>query len=70
MQHRIGIVGALVASCLAGGCKDGDDALQTCIKRGIAYYNEIGSYRTLSSGEDAEKKVTERCQRSTQAFPE
>lgn len=40
-----------------------------CVRRGIAYFKEIGSWPTLSDGRNAEQVVRERCRRSTQAFP-
>jgi hypothetical protein len=36
----------------------------TCVQKGIAYYKEIGSYPSLSTGEDAENKVEGMCRRS------
>lgn len=42
---------------------------ETCVRRGIAYFKEIGSWPRLSDGRDAEQVVKERCRRSTQAFP-
>lgn len=35
-----------------------------CIANGINYYREIGSFPTLSTGEDAQSKVISMCQRS------
>lgn len=43
-----------------------------CVKRGIAYFKEIGSYPTLKAkpnrGRDAEVVALERCRRTTSAF--
>ncbi|HEY0028484.1 MAG TPA: hypothetical protein VGC35_11485 [Allosphingosinicella sp.] len=55
-----------------------DEAVQLnpvadCVRRGIAYFKEIGSYPTLSSapnrGRDAADVAVERCNRTTTAFP-
>jgi hypothetical protein len=40
-----------------------------CIARGVRYFQEIGSYPRLSSGEDADVVAAERCNRTTTAFP-
>lgn len=58
------------ANCAKNETGEKDGAEKACIERGIAYYKEIGSFPTLSTGEDAAKKVRERCARSVQAFPE
>lgn len=46
--------------------------LQACINRGIAYFQEIGSYPTLKTppheGDLAENVARERCNRTTTAF--
>lgn len=39
-----------------------------CVSKGVAYYQEIGSYPYLSTGEDARKKVEGNCNRSRMAF--
>lgn len=43
-----------------------------CVKRGVAYFKEIGSYPTLKSkpnrGKSAEQVALERCRRTTTAF--
>lgn len=51
------VVGAVVAT-----------AEQRCTDRGIAYFKEIGSWPTLSTGRDAETVAAERCARTTSAF--
>tara|TARA_R110001599_G_C12251310_1_gene659660 strand:+ start:418 stop:765 length:348 start_codon:yes stop_codon:yes gene_type:complete len=49
-----------------------DAAIEACVKRGIEYFKEIGSYPTLSSapnkGRKAEDVARERCERTTTAF--
>lgn len=49
-----------------------DDGVATCVKRGIAYFKEIGSYPTLKSapnaGRSADDVALERCVRTTTAF--
>lgn len=47
----------------------GDVEVSSCVVRGITYFNEIGSFPTLSDGRDAEMVATERCRRTTTAFP-
>jgi hypothetical protein len=48
------------------------DSVRTCVARGVAYFQEIGSYPTLSSapnaGRLAEDVAAERCSRTTTAF--
>lgn len=36
-------------------------AFNTCIEKGIKYYKDLGSYPTLSTGENADLKITEKC---------
>jgi len=50
------------------GCSKNNSEVDACISRGIAYYKDIGSYPTLSNGEDAATKVKTRCNRTTTAF--
>jgi hypothetical protein len=46
-----------------------DNAAGTsCFDRGVAYYREIGSYPTLSNGENADRKIAGMCERSNMAF--
>jgi hypothetical protein len=49
------------------------DPVADCVRRGIAYFKEIGSYPTLRSapnqGRDAAEVAVERCNRTTTAFP-
>lgn len=65
------VIAVLVASkFLASGMSGcGDTKEHRCVKRGIAYFKEIGSYPRLSSGEDAEQEAKERCARTPTAFP-
>lgn len=53
--------------------KAADDPVGACIRRGIAYFKEIGSYPTLksapNSGRDADEVAAERCARTITAFP-
>lgn len=48
------------------------DPITECVRRGVSYYKEIGSYPTLQSapnaGKAAEDVALERCQRTTTAF--
>ncbi|RYD86049.1 MAG: hypothetical protein EOP84_00310 [Verrucomicrobiaceae bacterium] len=39
-----------------------------CVKRGVEYFKEIGSYPRLSDGRDAAKVADERCGRTLTAF--
>jgi len=49
-----------------------DDSVAACVRRGVAYFKEIGSYPTLSSapnrGRNADDVAIERCNRTTTAF--
>jgi len=36
-------------------------ALNSCIEKGVKYYQDIGSYPTLSTGESADIKIREKC---------
>lgn len=38
-----------------------DKAISECTSKGIAYFKSIGSYPTLSSGDDAKYTAKERC---------
>jgi len=46
--------------------------IDACVDRGIAYFQEIGSYPTLSAypneGRRAEEVARERCRRNNRAF--
>ena len=56
------------------GCGDGVDQeeIDDCVRRGVGYFKEIGSYPTLQSspntGRLAEDVAIERCNRTTTAF--
>jgi hypothetical protein len=41
-----------------------------CVGRGTKYYKAIGTYPTLSTGEDADSKVRQTCGNNGFAFPE
>lgn len=49
-----------------------EDGVAACVKRGIAYFKEIGSYPILMSapnvGKSADDVALERCVRTTTAF--
>ena len=45
-------------------------SVEECVRRGEAYFREIGSYPTLSDGRSAQTVARERCNRTTTAFPE
>ena len=36
-------------------------ALNACIEKGVKYYTDLGSYPTLSTGENADLKIREKC---------
>ncbi len=36
-------------------------ALNACIEKGVKYYQDLGSYPTLSTGESADLKIREKC---------
>lgn len=44
-------------------------SVEACVARGIAYFIEIGSWPTLSTGRNAATVARERCERTTTAFP-
>ena len=46
-----------------------DSAVEACVRRGEAYFSDIGSFPTLSDGRDALTVARERCRRTTTAFP-
>ena len=56
---------------LAALAKD-SPKVEACVKRGIEYYKEIGSYPTLSSAPNKGRKAAdvarEKCRRTTSAF--
>ena len=41
--------------------KNQEVALNSCIQKGIKYYQDLGSYPTLSTGESADLKIREKC---------
>lgn len=49
-----------------------DDGVAACVKRGVAYFKEVGSYPTLKSapnaGKLADDVALERCVRTTTAY--
>jgi hypothetical protein len=78
MGKAVLVVGAIVLGVLMLGARDGGnqpaaqfvamDERASCTARGVAYFKEIGSWPTLSSGADAFNAAYERCQRSVMAF--
>lgn len=48
-----------IAVLVLSGCPE--TVYQKCVKRGEAYYKEIGSYPTLSDGREASKVIGEMC---------
>lgn len=63
---------AVISAGCSGGSSNGNAHVEACIRRGVAYFKEIGSYPTLSSapnsGRSAEEVARERCNRTTTAF--
>lgn len=63
---------ATTAIFFLANCSGNSVEVDACVKRGVAYFKEIGSYPTLSSapnkGRRAEDVVRERCNRTTTAF--
>ena len=69
-------------ACLAlAGCSSTDtestrmarvDPVATCVERGVAYFEKIGSYPALreppNEGRSAKEVAQERCQRSVASF--
>jgi hypothetical protein len=71
MLDRLMIPVLLIA--VGAGCgSDSDEAIESCVTRGVAYFKEIGSYPTLQSapntGRPAEEVARERCERTPTAF--
>ncbi len=66
------LFGAWFVAMLPNPSMADDPAIEACVKRGIDYFKEIGSYPTLSSapnkGRKAEEVARERCERTTTAF--
>jgi len=47
----------------------GNDEIRECVKKGVAYYKEIGSYPMLKSENiSAEDKALQKCENSLVAF--
>ena len=63
-----------VALLTLAGCGGGVDQgeIDACVRRGVEYFKEVGSYPTLQSapneGRSAEDIAVERCNRTTTAF--
>jgi hypothetical protein len=63
----------LIAVSMAAFCGAAHaNSVEDCVKRGVAYFKEIGSYPTLTAapnrGRRAEVVARERCMRTTTAF--
>lgn len=39
-----------------------------CIEKGVKYYNSLGSYPTLSTGENADSKIRQKCDFNVNVF--
>lgn len=68
---RVHWAAALLALAACGGGVDQEE-IDACVRRGVEYFREIGSYPTLQSapntGRSAEEVAIERCNRTTTAF--
>lgn len=63
------LIGRAAAMLLLTGCgASGGGEVEACTQRGVAYFQEIGSYPTLSDGRSASVVAAERCNRTTTAF--
>ena len=62
----------IIAAALPGCDGRSNAEVDACVKRGVAYFKEMGSYPTLKSapnvGRIAEDVARERCNRTTTAF--
>ena len=73
MRHMIA-AWALIATAAGCDAKKANEAasVQTdrgeCVRKGVAYFKEIGSFPTLSDGRDATEVALERCERTPGAF--
>jgi len=56
------------SSPLGGSSENTIPSYSACVSKGVSYYKEMGSYPTLSTGEDALTKVRDNCGRSSLAF--
>lgn len=73
-MRSVFVAGALtLAACNAPAGDSATDEVSECVRRGVKYFKEIGSYPTLSAapnkGRAAEDVAIERCNRTTTAFP-
>ncbi|WP_155846530.1 hypothetical protein [Aquaspirillum serpens] len=65
------VAGVTLAFCIDSGGKTDEEAMQEmqqCIKRGMQYYQDIGSFPRLSDGRITADVVRDRCSRSQLAF--
>lgn len=65
----------LVATVVIGDRKDKaraklerEEQIETCLRRGRWYYEEIGSWPTFSDGRDAATATLDHCQRDPHTF--
>ena len=79
MGKALLIAGAvIVASLIHMATRGGDHVMRAtfqaqdqrveCVGRGVGYFKEIGSWPTLSDGQDAFTVATRRCERTVAAF--
>lgn len=63
----VGLVTAIQSSCTDAAALQ-QTRVDDCVKRGVKYYMDTGSYPRLSDGRIPHDVATERCQRTSNAF--
>lgn len=64
MIKQILVILCILALTACGSSKSDSNqeiALNTCIQKGVKYYQNLGSYPTLSTGESADLKIKDKC---------
>jgi hypothetical protein len=63
----VGLVAAIQSSCTSAAAQK-QALVDDCVKRGVKYFMDTGSYPRLSDGRVPHDVATERCRRTTNAF--
>lgn len=62
------IIGLTACSSSKGDSDNQNAEYNACIGKGVKYYKMIGSYPTLSTGENADSKIREKCDFNIKVF--
>lgn len=62
------VFGLFVFSALINPSGPSSADVEACVKRGEAYFKEVGSYPTLSDGRNATEVARTRCEKTLTAF--